>query len=172
MDERVARLFLRQQASGFQDLRGASGSLTLPISARLLNEAIAESLPRTAPIRDLEVKPLNGDRFGVRFRIGTSAFLPPIGLTLSIEQQPVFPDTPVLVLKMERSGLLTLAGPALRFLDALPPGVRVEHDRIYVDIRRLLEVRGAAQYLQYVNTLNVNTLDGSVVVSIRASINA
>jgi hypothetical protein len=172
VDERFARLFLRQHASGFQDLRGASGSLTLPISARLLNEVIAESLPRSAPIRDLEVKPLAGDRFGVRFRIGTSALLPPIGLTLSIDQQPILPDSPVLVLKMETSGLLTLAGPALRFLDALPPGVRVERDRIYVDVRKLLEVRSAAQYLEYVSALNVNTLDGSLVVSIRASIKA
>jgi hypothetical protein len=78
----------------------------------------------------------------------------------------------VLVLKMEMSGLLTLAGPALRFLDALPPGVRVERDRIYVDVKKLLEVRGAARYLEYVNALQVNTRDGSVVVSIGASIKA
>jgi hypothetical protein len=170
VDERFVQLLLRQQAAGYRDLRGATASLTLPISARLLNEAIGSALPPTAPVRDLQVTPLAGDRFGVRFRIGASAFLPPIGLSLTILQQPVFPDSPMLVLRMETGALLGLAGPALRFFDALPPGVRVEQDRIVVDLRQVLQRRGAAHYLEHVDALEVHTVDGAVVVSLRGSI--
>ncbi len=170
MDDRLLRLLLRQHASGFDDLRGADAALTVPVSERLLNEAIAEGMPRSAPVRDLHVRPLAGDRVAVRFRIGTSPLLPAITLTLSIERQPAFPGSPVLVLKMETSGLLALAGPALRFLNALPEGIRVEHDRIYVDLPTLLEVRGLAHYLGYINEITVNSVEGALVVSLRASI--
>ena len=170
MDERFVQLLLRQQAAGFRDLRGTTTSLTLPISARLLNEAIAEALPRTAPVRDLQVTPLAGDRFRVRFRFGTSAILPPIGLSLAIIQQPALPDSPSLVLRMEMGALAGFAGPALRFFDALPAGIRVEQDRLVLDLRQILERRGAAHYLEYVDALDVHTLDGAVVISLRASI--
>lgn len=170
MDERLLRVFLRQHASGFDDLRGADAAVTLPVSERLLNEAIAELVPRSAPVRDLHVRPLADDRLAVHLRIGSSSLLPAITLTVSIERQPAFPDSPVLILKMERSGLLALAGPALRFLNALPPGIRVEHDRIYVNLLTLLEVRGLAHYLGYINELNVKTVEGALIVSFRASI--
>jgi len=170
VDERWLRILLRQQASGFDDLRGADAAVTLPVSERLLNEAIGEVMPRSASVRDLHVRPLADDRFAVRLWIGSSPLLPAITLTLSIERQPAFPDSPVLILKMERTGLLALAGPALRFLNALPAGIRVEHDRIYLDLLTLLEVRGLAHYLEYINALNVNTVEGALIVSFRASI--
>ena len=44
MDERWLQLLLRQHASGFDDLRGAEVALTVPVSERLLNEAIGEGL--------------------------------------------------------------------------------------------------------------------------------
>jgi hypothetical protein len=163
-------LFLRQHASGFPDLTGADASLTLPVSERLLNEVIAEAMPRSARVRDLHVRPLAGDRVAVRLRIGSSPLIPALTLSFSIDQQPVFPASPVLVLRMETSRLMSLAGPALRFLDALPAGIRVEHDRVFVDLTKLLAVRGLAQYLQYVDALNVNSVDGGLILSVRASI--
>ena len=121
-------------------------------------------------VRDLHIQPLAGDRFTVRLRIGSSPLFPPIKLTVSIDRQPSFPDSPVMVLRLQSSGLLSLAGPALRFLNALPAGIRVENDRVYIDIPELLEIRGLAHYLGYVDTLTVHTVDGSLVVSGRASI--
>jgi hypothetical protein len=170
VDERFLRLLRRQQASGFDDVRGAEASVTVPVSERLLNEAITDAMPPSAPVRDLSVKPIAGDRFAVRARIGSSAFLPAFNVTLTIHQQPAFPASPVLVLTMEGSGLLSFAGPALRFLDALPPGIRVDHDRILVDLATLLEARGLGGYLQYVDDLRINTVEGAVLVSFRASI--
>jgi hypothetical protein len=54
--------------------------------------------------------------------------------------------------------------------DALPPGIRLEHERIYVDVQKLLETRGFGQYLGYVKELEVHTVEGALVVSLRASI--
>jgi hypothetical protein len=170
VDERWLQLLLRQHASGFDDLRGAEVALTVPVSERLLNEAIAEGMPRSATVRDLHVRPLSGDRFAVRFRIGSSAWLPAISLTLSIVRQPAFPGSPVLILKMESSGLLALAGPALRFLNALPEGIRVEDDRIHVDLAALMEARGLGRVLAYLTELTVTTLEGALVVNLRAAI--
>ena len=167
VDERFVGLFRRQQASGFEDLRGAEASLTLPVSERLLNEAIAESVPRSAAVRGLHIRPQAGDRFAVRARIGSSSWLPAINLGVAIDRQPDLPSSPVLVLRLETSGLSALAGAAVRFLNALPPGVRMEQDRIIVDIAKLLEARGLAPYLAYVNELRVNTVDGAVVLFIR-----
>ena len=167
MDERFLGLFRRQQASGFEDLRGAEASVTLPVSERLLNEAIAESLPRSAAVREVHVSPQAGDRFAVRARIGSSSWMPAITLGLAIDRQPDLPSSPVLVLRLETSGLSALAGAAVRFLDALPPGVRMEQDRIIVDIAKLLEARGLAPLLAYVNELRVTTVDGAVVLFIR-----
>ena len=167
MDERFVGLLQRQQASGFEDLRGAEASLTLPVSERLLNEAIAESLPQSGAVRELHVRPQAGDRFAVRARIGSSSWLPAINLGVAIDRQPDLPSSPVLVLRLEASGLSVFAGAALRFLNALPPGVRVEADRIFVDLAKLLDARGLAPYFAYVNELRVNTVDGSVVLFIR-----
>lgn len=140
------------------------------MSERLLNEIIAESVPRSAPVRELHVTPQAGDRFAVRARIGSSPLLPAINLTLTIDRQPDLPASPVLILRMQTSGLLSLAGPALRFLDALPPGVRVEHDRIYVDLAKLLSARGLESYLDYVKELRVNAVDGAVLIFIRGRV--
>jgi hypothetical protein len=167
VDERFLGLFRRQQAAGFEDLRGAEASLVLPVSERLLNEAIASSLPPSAAVHELHVKPQAGDRFAVRARVGSLSWLPTINLGVAIDRQPDLPSSPVLVLKLETSGLSALAGVALRFLNALPPGIRMEADRIFVDIAKLLDARGLGRYLAYVNELRVNTVDGAVVIFIR-----
>jgi hypothetical protein len=158
------------QASGFEDLRGADVSATVPISERLLNEVIQESLPRSAPVRDLHVSPRPDDRFDVRVRVGSSPFLPPLKLTVRIARQPDFPSSPVLVLKLELGALKSLAGAALRFLDALPRGIRLDGDLLYVDLAALAEQRGFGAYLAYIRQLEVHTADGSVVAKIHAGV--
>ena len=170
MDERFVRILLRQQAAGFEDLRGAEVSATVPISERLLNDLVRESLPDSIPVRDLHVAPLSGDRVVVRARVGSASFLPPLKVTVLIDRQPQLPTTPVLGLRLEMSALMSFAAPVLRFLDALPPGIRVDHDRILVDIAALLDRRGLGRYLAYVQALEVHTIDGAVVATIRGGV--
>ncbi len=162
-------MFMRLQASGFEDLHGADVSATVPISERLLNEIVQESLPRSVPIRDLHVAPQAGDRFIVRARIGSSPLIPALKLTVLIAEQPRLPASSILVLKLEGRALLSLAGPALRFFDA-PAGVHFERDHIAIDIAALLEQRGFRQYLEFVRQLEVHTTDGLVVVTMRGGI--
>lgn len=161
---------MRQQASGFEDLRGAEVSATVPVSERLLNEIVQEAMPPSAPVRDIHISPQAGDRFLVRARLGASPLLPAFKVSVAIERQPDLPSSPVLVLRLELGALMSLAGPALRFLDALPPGIRMEGDRISVDIPLLLEQRGMRSYLDHLEQLRVNTTDGALVLSFRARV--
>ncbi len=144
MDPRLEALLTRQRAGGFADVRGATADVSIPISDRLLNEVIAQALPA----------------------------LPPVNLTLAIERQPELPASPILVLRLELGGLLAMAGSALRFLDALPPGITVEQDRIHVNLSTLLAERGLAELLDYAEHVQVTTTDGAVVVAIRAAVRA
>ena len=50
---------------------------------------------------------------------------------------------------------------------ALPEGVAVREDRIFVDLRTMLERYHFAQYLEYVSELRVNTVEGAVVLAVR-----
>jgi hypothetical protein len=170
MDQRLARLLKRQVAAGFEDLRGAEAAVTLPVSDRLLNEIIAEALPSSGRVRDVEVRAQTGNRFAVRARIGGASFLPPLNLTVAIDRQPELPASPSLVLRLERGGLLSLAGPALRFFDALPPGIRIQDDRIHVDLAQLLEARGLSGFLEHLEQLHIDTTEGTTILSVRARI--
>ncbi len=170
MDERLERVLQRQLADGFPDVRGAQAGVTLPISERLLNEVLAETIPRSVPVTDLRVTPEAGDRFIVRFRVGSSSFVPRLKIVLAIESQPDLPALPILVLRLETTGLMMLAGPVLRLLNALPDGITVKDDRIHVDLRALAERRGIAPYLDYLDQLRVNTVGGAVVLTAHARI--
>lgn len=170
MDERIERVLQRQLADGFPDIRGAQVAITLPISERLLNEVLTETIPGSAPVRNLHVTPEADDRFVVRFRVGSSPLLPRLKIVLAIEAQPDLPALPILVLRLETTGLMMLAGPVLRLLNALPAGIAVKDDRIHVDLRALAERRGFAPYLDYLDQLRVNTVSGSVVLTVHGRI--
>jgi hypothetical protein len=170
VDERLERVLQRQLAEGFPDVRGAQAAVTLPISERLLNEVLAETIPRSVPVTDLRVTPEAGDRFVVRFRVGSSSLVPRLKIVLAIEAQPDLPALPILVLRLETTGLMMLAGPVLRLLNALADGITVKDDRIHVDLRALAERRGIAPYLDFLDQLRVNTVGGAVVLTVHARI--
>jgi hypothetical protein len=170
MDPRLDLVLSRLRASGFFDLRGAHADVTLPISDRLLNDLIAGALPASAPVRDLQLTSKPGNRIAVRFKVAAASFLPAMKVGLVIEGQPELPASPILVLKLEMGGLLALAGPATRFLSALPAGIRIVEDRIYVNLATLLAERGLADLLEYAEQVRVTTVDGAVVVDVRAGV--
>lgn len=172
MDPRADALLTRLRAGRFSDFRGARADITLPMADRLLNELIAAAIPPGAPVRDVELTSRDGNRIRVRFKVAAAAFLPPLNVTLLIEQQPRLPESPTLVLKLEAGGLLSMAGSALRFLDALPPGLRVVGDRIHVDLASLLAARGLGELLDYAEAVEVTTVPGAVVVAVRAGVGA
>jgi hypothetical protein len=171
VNEWVDRLVRQQIESGFADLRGANAVVTIPVSERLLNDILSQTLPSSGAVRDLYISPKAGDRFQVRARLGSSNLIPPIRLHVAIERQPELPSPGVLVLRLEVAGIMTLAGPFLRFMNALPDGVVVNNDRIHIDLRELLDRYRLADYLQYVSELRIHSDDGVIVVTIHGRVN-
>ena len=163
-------LLREQQSDGFPDLAGTAVSAAIPISDQLISRVIAERIPSTAPVREVLLAAHAGNQITIRVRVTKPGFLPPIQMRLAIEQQPVLPGSPILVLGIVSQGLASLAVNALKFVDVLPPGVRVDGRRFIIDLATLLERYGAAEVLTYLTDLKMTTLDGRVVVEARASL--
>lgn len=165
------KLFADQERHGFPDLAGSEGQGVIRVSERQLNAIIAEQVRGSASIREVQVSPRAGDRFGVRLAVAKPSFLPPIALEVVIDKQPVLPDDPVLALTLSGlGGLLRFAGPAAGFLNVLPPGVRMEGERVFVDIRAVLAPHGLTTVLDYVQEVRVTTEPGRLVVSFKARV--
>ena len=99
------------------------------------------------------------------------SFLPAITLEVIITKQPSLPDDPVLTLTLSGlGGLLRFAGPAAGFLNVLPPGVRIEADRVFVDLRAVLAPHGLTSAVNYVEEVRVTTEEGHVLVWFKARI--
>ena len=160
-------------ASGFADIAGARASATIPIAETLLNRVIALALPPGCPVRDLTVHPESDDRFTARIKLARPDFLPALNLKLRIEQQPDFPASAVMGFRVASlPGLMSVAGAALSFTRALPPGVRLDADLLTVDLRPLLERQGHAWLLQYAERLHLSTRDGRLIIDVALRVNA
>ena len=157
------------RASGFGDLQGARISASIPVSERLLNALVAVSLPPNAKVRDLSVHPQDGNRFTVRVKLPVD-FLPPVSLNVQIERQPEAPDSPLVLRLMTLGGLFSLIGPALPIASYLPPGVRLEKDRLHVDLRVLAERHGYGDLLQLVRTVRISTEAGRLMIEVGAGV--
>jgi hypothetical protein len=158
------------QSTGFHDLSGARVSASIPVSERLINELVAASMPSHVPVREAHVHPEAGNRFAVRLT-PKSAFLPSLTIKLVIERQPDLPGSPELVLRLASlGGLFGIAAGAFPIAQMLPPGVRLEGELIYVDLRAMAAQRGAADLVQYLRQLRVTTEDGRAILQMEASI--
>lgn len=163
-------LFAGQEQQGFPDFAGSAGEGAIRVSERLLNTIIAERVRESASIRDVHVAPRAGDRFAVRLVLAKPSFLPPLALDVIIDKQPVLPDDPVLALTLSgMGGLLRFAGPAAAFLK-LPAGVRMEGDRVFVDLRAVLAPHGLTSALDYFQEVRVTTEEARLVVWFKARV--
>ena len=121
-------------------------------------------------MREVRVHPASGDAFSVRVAPRAS-LLPSITVRLEIDRQPELPASPVLVLRMATmGGLFGLASAAFPIAGMLPPGVRLDGDRILVDLRAIAADRGAADLLEYVTGLQLHTEEGRAVLHVDLSI--
>lgn len=158
------------QSSGFRDLSGARVTAAIPVSERLINELVAATLPPHIPVREAYVHPEAGDRFSVRLT-PKSGFLPSLTIRLAIERQPELPTSPELVLRMaSMGGLFGLATAAFPIAQMMPPGVRLEGERIHVDLRAMAAQRGATDLFPYVRQLRITTEDGKAVLHLEGAV--
>jgi hypothetical protein len=150
------------------ELRGAQMSGECPVAAALVNRLIAAKLAGTqGPITAVRVEPLADNVIDVHVT-PAARLIPAVRVQASVERQPEFPANPMLVLRwtMPVAGpLARLVAPVLSNLTSLPPGVRIDGDLVFVDLRRLLAAQGHAELLQYVRALRVDTRPGAFVVT-------
>ena len=169
-DPRLLQIIERLRASRFSDLEGARLAAVVPVSERLLNQIVASTLPPTLPVRDLHISPQRGNRMTVRARLARVDFLPPINVHVIIERQPEPPDGPLVLRLLTFPGLVSLLGAALPLATLLPPGVRMEKDRIFVDVRTLAERQGLGDLLPLLAGLRVTTDEGKLIVEIEGGV--
>ena len=136
-----------------------------------MNGLAAQALRETkTPVRQLDIRPRNGDLIDVIVTVSWP-FVPPLKVAVAVDQQPQFPDSPILVLRWSLfGGLGAIAARLLGSMGKLPPGVRLDGDRLMLDIPVLAAQSPAAPLLQYLRTLEVHTLDDRLVIVTNAEI--
>lgn len=164
-DPRLLQILEQLRASRFAEIKGARASFSIPVSERLLNELIAATMPSTAPLRDVHVRPQAANRLAVRAKASRLDFLPPVTISLQIEQQPHLPDTPLVVRILSLPGLLSLAG-SLLSPSSLPPGIRLDRERVLVDVRQLLERQGFGEIVPLIERLQVSSEEGRLLLDV------
>jgi len=170
MDARLSQLLAQQQAARFAGLSGSEGRATIRIAGPVLNDAarIFVASAATPAVADVTITPHAANRIGVRLKLAKPAFLPSLNLTLQIERQPQLPESPELILRMSGvGGMMRLAGPAISSFGALPPGVRLEGDRMILDLRAILQTQGKGELLDFAEQLQVLSEEGTVVLLVQ-----
>ena len=172
MDPRFEKVLAEQQRLRFPGISGSELGGTIRVSDQLLNQFVAASLPPDGVVRALQLRSRAGNWLNVKLSLAKPAFMPPLNFELTIDRQPELPHDPVVVLRFTggAGAVLKLASSALERSVALPPGVRLSGDRVHVDIRALLQQRGQAALLDYVQQLCVSTEEAGVAVIIRARV--
>ena len=165
-------LFGALQSSAFRDVAGTRLSARVPVSRALLNQVARSALAGNPHVRDVDIRPHAGDRFDVLITVSWP-FVPAIKAAFHIEHQAEFPASPVVVLRWSLLGAAGLvASRVLASLDRLPAGMKLDGDRLVLDIPRLAEGTQAASVLPYVRSLEFHTVDDRVVMEVEMGIGA
>jgi hypothetical protein len=164
-------LLAELRSSGFREIAGTRVSARIPLSRALINRLVADALAgTTAPVRQVDVRPGTDDRFDVVITVSWP-FVPPLTVAFYIEQQPQFPASPVLVLRWSLLG--GIGGFASRMMgspEKLPAGVRLEGDRLVLDIPALAARGAAAALLPYLKALQLRSIDARLVLDVELQV--
>jgi hypothetical protein len=136
----------------------------IPIPRALLNHFVGRALAgRDIPIRALDIRPLDGDQFEAMVTV-TWPFVPPLTVSFAIEQQPSFPESPILVLRWSFLGAVGALASRLTSSLRLPDYVRLDGDRVLLNIPLLAAQFPAGSVLGYVKLLELHTADGLMII--------
>jgi len=159
------------KSSGFRDLVGSRVSAHIPVSRPLLNRVVADALQgSTAPVQGVDIRPRDDDAFDVLITLSWP-FVPPLRLTFMVEQQPDFPASPILVLRWSLLGAMgAIASRLIASLDRLPAGVRLDGNRLMLDIPTLAGPEAAAMLLPALKSLQIHARGDRAVVDLELEI--
>lgn len=150
-----------------ESLAGAVVSGEVPITAQIVNGLIARTLATSdAPIAGAEVVVLEHDAFTVHVK--PRAPLPSVRVDVVIDRQPELPAQPMIGMRWALRGLGPLgmlAAPFMSSLKRLPAGVRLDGDRIWVNVEELLRQRGLGDIVPLLTRARVTTKDQRFVIA-------
>ena len=155
----------------FRDLAGSRVSAQIPVSRALLNRLVAEALAgRGTAVRGVDIRPRAGDQFDLVITVSWP-FVPPLEAAFTVVEQPRFPESPVLVLRWSFLGRVgAFASRLITSFDRLPAGIRLDGDRLLLDIPVLAACSSAASMLVYVKALELHSLDDRAVIDVELAI--
>ena len=163
MDRWIEQLMHDVRDGRAADITGTRVAGDVSIADRLLNEVIAAKIGAESAIRDVTNRAEAG-RARVTVEVARPSFLPPLSFVLSVETQPELPASPVLVLRVGMMpGVAALLGTGISFMNIMPPGLRLEGDRLFVDIAAVLDDRGYGWLFRYLRTVHVSFEPGRIV---------
>ena len=173
MDPYATQLLAHLRSSAFRDIAGSRVSARIPVARSLVNMLVAHALEgTTTPVRGVDVRPHEGDRFDVLVTLSW-AFVPPLKVAVTVERQPQFPASPVLVLRWSLFGAVgVLASRLIASLGRLPAGIRLDGDRLELDIPTLAAREPAVTLLPFVKALQIHTSDDHVVLDVELEIHS
>ena len=148
-----------------REFAGGNVSGEIPLSDDLVNRLIAERLANHPQIAALRLQAQEGDAIAIQL-LPRMRMMPPLRIAARIERQPEFPQRPILVLQwsMPAAGALALfAAPVLSYFKAMPRGIRMDGDRIAVDVYELLRSRGVEDVAGLIRRLEIHTRPGGFV---------
>jgi len=141
-----------------------SSRARIPIPRALLNHFVGRALAgRDTPIRALDIRPRDGDRFDASVTV-TWPFVPPLTVSFEIERQPLFPESPILVLRWSFLGAVGALASRLTSSLQLPDGVRLDGERLLLNIPLLAARSPAGAVLGYVTLLELHTGEGQMII--------
>jgi len=148
-------------------LAGSVVSGEVPITAEIVNRLIAQKLATLdAPIAGAEVVVLEHDAFTVHVK--PRAPLPALRVDVVIDRQPELPEQPMVGMRWALRGLgplAMLAAPFLASLKRLPAGVRLDGDRVWINVEELLRQRGLGEIVPLLTRARVTTKDRRFVIA-------
>jgi hypothetical protein len=121
-------------------------------------------------VREVDIRPGAGDAFDVVITVSWP-FVPAIKVGFVVERQAQFPAAPVIVFRWSLLGAAgVIASRFIASLAHLPPGVRLDGDRLIIDIPQLAERTPAAAILPYIRSLELHTVEDRVVLDMEMEI--
>ena len=151
-----------------RELAGTAVSGEIPVPESLVNRLIAERLASNAQIASLHVEPQPDDSALIRV-VPRTRLVPPLTVSARIERQAEFPNDPRLLIRwsLPAAGpLALLAGPVLSYFKRMPPGVRLDGDRVVIDLREVLGSRGLEDVVGLIRSLAVHTQPGGFLLKL------